>query len=218
MKNIILLFMLSIVVAVFLSGCGETSIEPVDGDTLTDEGQEVGDEGKEIKDEGEKEEEPESESSEEDTEIGTRSKPLTIGERISLQYNDFFDGDVHLEMELLEVISGDEAWGMVKEGNSFNDEPGENQEYVLAKFYVKVLEVENEPFDLNHAQFDAVSESGNAYDEFLSVSGLEPNLSNEMYEGAEREGYTYFLIDQDDENPLIAFKRRSDGEVWFELK
>ncbi|WP_265416757.1 hypothetical protein [Alkalihalobacillus deserti] len=40
---------------------------------------------------------------------------------------------------------------MIRKGNEFNDEPGENQEFMLAKFYVKAHEVENEPFDLNHA-------------------------------------------------------------------
>ncbi|MDT8862965.1 hypothetical protein N0O92_22610 [Alkalihalobacillus sp. MEB130] len=164
-------------------------------------------------------EEDEKGSSEEDTnEVGTRNNPLTIGERVSLEYRDLFYGNVQLEMEMLEVISGEEAWELVQKGNPFNDEPGDNQEYVLAKFYVKVHEVEEEPFDLNHAQFDAVSAAGNSYDDFVSVSGLEPDLWNEMYTGAEREGYTYFLVDKDDEDPLAAFMRRSDAEVWFKLR
>ncbi|MED1602799.1 hypothetical protein P4U41_16215, partial [Alkalihalophilus marmarensis] len=152
------------------------------------------------------------------SEVGTRSAPLKIGERVTLDYNDLFYGDVSLEIELLEVISGDEAAELVSLGNPFNDEPGEDQEYVLAKFNVKANQVEKEPFDLNHAQFDAVSESGNTYDEFISVAGLEPDLGNELYTGAERTGYTYFLVDKDDQNPLAAFKRRTEAELWFELK
>ncbi|MFC0560922.1 hypothetical protein [Halalkalibacter alkalisediminis] len=166
----------------------------------------------------EESQEAEAASSKDKNEVGTRNNPLTIGERVTLSYNDLFQGNVKLDIEMLELISGDEAWDLVRKGNQFNDEPGDNQEYVLAKFHVKVHEVENEPFDLNHALFDAVSSGGNTYDDFISVSGLEPDLWNEMYEGAEREGYTYFLIDKDDEDPLAAFQRRSDVEVWFELR
>jgi hypothetical protein len=151
-------------------------------------------------------------------EIGTRNNPFSIGERVSLTYYDIFHGNVQLDIELLEIISGDAAWEMVRKGNQFNDEPGEGQKYILAKYHVVVNEVEEEPFDLNHALFDAVSSGGNTYDDFISVSGLEPDLGNELYEGAEREGYTFFLVDQNDDNPLAAFQRRSDAEVWFQLR
>ncbi|WP_368505364.1 hypothetical protein AB3N04_06880 [Alkalihalophilus sp. As8PL] len=166
----------------------------------------------------EEEEEEETEESEGKSDVGTRDNPLAIGERVTVEYNDLFYGNVSLDVELLEVISGDEAAERVQDGNPFNEEAGENEEYVLAKFYVKAHEIEEEPFDLNHAQFDAVSSTGNAYDGFISVSGLEPDLSNELYSGAEREGYTYFLVDKDDENPLAAFKRRTDAELWFQLR
>ncbi|MFC0469300.1 hypothetical protein ACFFHM_01790 [Halalkalibacter kiskunsagensis] len=168
--------------------------------------------------EEEEEIEEESSSADSEKEVGTRNNPLTIGERVSLTYYDLFHGNVQLDIELLEVISGDAAWEMVRQGNQFNDEPGEGQEYILAKYHVVVNEVEEEPFDLNHSLFDAVSSGGNTYDQFISVSGLEPDLWNELYEGAEREGYTYFLVDQDDENPLAAFQRKSDAEVWFQLR
>ncbi|WP_209121142.1 hypothetical protein [Alkalihalobacillus sp. BA299] len=167
----------------------------------------------------EPEQEVEADSSDnKEKDIGTRANPLTIGERITLNYYDWLHGQVHLEMEFQEVISGDEAWNMVREGNQFNEEPADDQEYILAKFYVKVLEVEEEPFDLHQALFDAVSSAGNTYDDFISVSGVEPSLSNEMYAGAEREGYTYFLVDKNDDNPLAAFQRRTDAEVWFKLR
>lgn len=153
-----------------------------------------------------------------ENQVGTRKSPLALGEQVNISYNDLFHGDVELDIELLEVISGEEAWQLVKAGNQFNEAPAADQEYVLAKFHVKVNAVETEPFDLNQAQFDAVSSGGNTYDGFISVSGLDPDLSNELYEGAERVGYTYFLIDKDDDNPLISFNRRNDGEVWFEVR
>ncbi|MDV2883632.1 hypothetical protein RYX45_00465 [Alkalihalophilus pseudofirmus] len=202
----------AVTAAMLITGCGEeAAIEKVEESTETS-AEATSVEGSETEDVEVEEETAEA------SEVGTRSAPLQIGERVTLDYNDLFYGDVSLEIELLEVISGDEAAELVSQGNPFNDEPGENQEYVLAKFNVKANQVEEEPFDLNHAQFDAVSESGNTYDEFISVSGLEPDLGNELYTGAERTGYTYFLVDKDDQKPLAAFKRRTEAELWFELK
>ncbi|MBU9723828.1 MULTISPECIES: hypothetical protein [Bacillaceae] len=238
MKKLLLNSILVAAALVLIAGCGEeASIESVDTDadsqenTATETGTEAEDdagtedqdateESSADNDASEEEEASEEENSdeEENTDIGTRSNPLTIGERVSIEYFDIFHGNVSMEIEMLEVISGDEAWDMVREGNQFNEEPGEGQEYILAKFHVAINEVEEEPFDLYHAQFDAVSTSGNTYDDFISVSGLEPDLSNELYEGADREGYTYFLVDKHDEAPLIAYQRRGDAEVWFELR
>jgi hypothetical protein len=200
-------FVSFVAAALVVTGCGEeSSVERVDE---TEDATEVA---------AAEEDESATEESEGKSDVGTRDNPLAIGERVTVEYNDLFYGNVSLDVELLEVISGDEAAERVQDGNPFNEEAGENEEYVLAKFYVKAHEIEEEPFDLNHAQFDAVSSTGNAYDEFISVSGLEPELSNELYAGAEREGYTYFLVDKDDENPLAAFKRRTDAELWFQLR
>lgn len=216
MGKVMLRIFLLVSLMLVLVGCGENaSVERVvnENDNLEANNSEIVE-----TDDSEHEDESSEDEAEAEEEIGTRENPLSIGERVSIQYYDIFHGDVKLDIELLELIHGDEALQMVREGNEFNDEPDEGQEYILAKFYVKVNEVEDEPFDLNHAQFNAVSTDGNTYDEFVVVAGLEPDLQNELYEGAEREGFTYFLVDKDDEAPLAVFNRGSDAEVWFQLR
>ena len=146
--------------------------------------------------------------------IGTRNNPAEIGDRLYLEYNSILEGEVEINIILLETVRGEEANNMVQEANQFNPEPEEGEEYLLARFEVEVEYVEEEPFDINHAQFDAVSEDGIVYDDFLSVAGLDPNLRNDLYEGAVHEGWTYFLVDQGDE-PLMAYHRTRDYEVWF---
>ncbi len=149
-------------------------------------------------------------------ELGTRKSPSGIGDRLTIQGDDIFVGAFTIELELLSLVSGDDAWQMVREANMYNDPPEEGMEYILAKFYVAVLEVEEGPFDMSHAKFDAVSAEGRVYGGFISVAGLEPSLRVELYEDADHEGWTYFMVEQDD-TPVAAFDRGRDSEVWFTL-
>ena len=149
----------------------------------------------------------------------SRTSPAKIGDILVMEKDDWLIGKVKYEIELLEVISGGEAWEIVQKANMFNEEPGEGKEYILAKFRVKILETEgDEPFELNHAMFDVISTEGIEYTDFLSVSGLDPDLSADLYEGAEHVGWTYFLVNKQDTNPLAVIDRKSDSEIWFQLK
>ena len=56
------------------------------------------------------------------------------------------------------------------------------------------------------------------YDDFVSVAGVEPTLYNDLYEGAEHAGYKFFLIDRDDQAPVVAMQRRGPAELWFDLR
>lgn len=148
----------------------------------------------------------------------SRNNPANKGQTVIINRDDWFYGKATLEMELKDVISGEEAWNIIKEANMFNSEPEDGKEYILAKFRVKVIYVEKEPFEISHVLFDAVSGSGIAYDDFISVAGLEPDLSTDLYQDAEYEGWTYFLVDENDPNPLVVFDRKRDSETWFKLK
>lgn len=150
-------------------------------------------------------------------EVGTaRNNPAGIGDRILIEGEDFLVGRYTLELELLDIVSGEEAWERVREGNMFNGPPDEGMEYILAKFYVAVLGVEEEPFNMNHAKFDAVSSEGKVYGGFLSIAGVDPTLRVELYEGADHEGWTYFMVEQGD-TPTAVFERGGNNEVWFTL-
>lgn len=147
----------------------------------------------------------------------TRNDPAGIGEVLTISRDDWLDGASTIELELLRLVSGNDAWEMVQQANRFNDEPDEAKEYILALFRVIALEVEEEPLELTHAMFDAVSGTGVVYGDFISVAGLTPSWRVELYEGAEVEGWTYFLVDVDD-TPVAAFDRGKDSQVWFALR
>ncbi len=148
----------------------------------------------------------------------SRQQPAELGDVVTFTRTDFIDGRVELEMELQEVISGEEAWQIIKHANIFNEEPGGDEEYILAKFHIRVNRAESDvAFSLTHVMFEAVSETGVVYTDFITVSGLLPSLRADLYEGAEHSGWTYFLVKKDD-NPVVAFDRRMDSEQWFRLR
>jgi cobalamin biosynthesis protein CobT len=162
--------------------------------------------------------EDENEEAPEGDEFGTRNNPVKHGETVEVKGNDFFYGDFHYELTLVESVAGEVAWDMVKEGNQFNEEAGEGKEYILAKFDLQLHFVEEEPFDVYGQRFDVISESGSSYEDFVSVSGLEPEFNSDLYEGGSVEGWVAFVVNEDDEKPLAVFDRSTDGGVWFDLR
>ncbi|WP_163969594.1 S-layer homology domain-containing protein [Oceanobacillus halotolerans] len=155
-------------------------------------------------------------SSDQPLEDNSRTNPANIGDIVTVEHEDWLDGYQKYEIELKESISGNEAWEIIRNANIFNDPPEPGMKYVLAKFRIKVLDLEEEPYNINHAKFDAVSKDGVKYDNWVSVSGLSPNLRTDIYTGGEHEGWTYFMVDETDE-PLAVFNQSGDDEVWFDI-
>jgi hypothetical protein len=149
----------------------------------------------------------------------SRQNPAGLNETFIVEMDDWLVGRVTFEIEMIEVISGDKAWQVIKAGNQFNDPPGEGKEYIMAKFRVKVLETEeDEPFSLMMIYFSCISGSGVEYTDFVSVAGVVPTLWNDLYEGAEHAGWEFFMVDKDDDKPVVAMERKTPAEVWFDLR
>lgn len=145
---------------------------------------------------------------------GTRKNPIAVGETATFDgMNTIFD-QYTVELTVTEVVRGEEAAAIVKEGNRFNDEAPAGKEYILVKFHINALDSANdEKINLNNAMFEFVSKSGVKYDDFVAVAGLEPALTD-VYAGGEMDGYVPALIDEGD-SPNIVFLERNDGGIWF---
>ncbi len=148
----------------------------------------------------------------------SRTNPAGLYQPIRVQVDTWIDGKVVLELEMLELISGHTAWSIVKGWNMFNDEPESGKEYILAKFRVKIVELEEEPWNINHAQFDVYSATGVMYTDWVSVAGKNPDLRTNLYEGAEHIGYTAFLVRTDDSPVAVYMARWDDNAIWFDLR
>ena len=69
---------------------------------------------------------------------------------------------------------------------------------------------------LNNALFKFVSQKGVKYNDFVSLAGLKPALTD-LYKGGEAEGIVYGMVDEGDQ-PLVVFLERNDGGTWFSLE
>lgn len=147
--------------------------------------------------------------------VGTRTNPLPFNTTILFNGNDTLFDKYQVELTLLDVVRGPDALAMVLDANEFNSEPEEGKEYLLAKFKFRALSSENDAMiDINNASFTLVSEDGNVYDSFVTVSNINPSL-REMYAGATWEGYACFEVNTDDKNPNIVFLERNNNGIWF---
>ncbi|BCI60614.1 hypothetical protein [Solibaculum mannosilyticum] len=145
---------------------------------------------------------------------GTRKNPIAVGETVTFDGMGTTFDQYTVELTVTEVVRGEEAAAIVKEGNRFNDEAPSGKEYILVKFHINALDSANdEKINLNNALFDFVSKSGVKYDDFVSVAGLEPALTD-VYAGGEIDGYVPALIDEGD-SPNVVFLERNDGGIWF---
>ena len=154
-----------------------------------------------------------------ETQDNSRTSPAGVREKFLVEKDDWLVGRISYEIEMIHVISGEEALNIVKEGNQFNEEPEEGKEYVLAEFVVTVIETEDDDaFDLRMGiSWSAISGEGREYTDFFSVSGIN-RLQGDLYKGASATGYQPFIIDLDDERPVAAHDRRGPTEIWFDLR
>lgn len=151
------------------------------------------------------------------TAVNSRLSPAKKGEKITIIHNDFTCGKQILEITLLDLLRGDKAWSKIKAANSYNEPPAEGKEYIIAKFRIRVLDTENDkPVRISHSSFDIVRSDGTVYNDIFYIAGLNPNLSTDLYKGADYEGWTYFMVDIND-TPLAAIFRNYESATWFDI-
>ena len=148
-------------------------------------------------------------------EKGSKNNPAQIGDVISSSFQDILEGQINLTMEMIDIISGDSAWTMIKNSNQFNDEPATDQEYIIVEYNIKLNSVDEGPYSISQVDFDAVSSNGVVYNEFFSVV-LDNKIDTDLYSGAEHTGYVVYLVDKNDK-PYGVFNRKDEGEIWFDI-
>lgn len=171
----------------------------------------------------EKPEENKEEKKEEKKESakGTRSNPVTFKEAAVIPetiYDDNSDAfKAKIELSIIEVIRGQQAFDILKKENQFNDPAPEGFEWVLVKAKGKVVESETEdyPYWLSESDFKFVGSDGKVSNE--DVSAVVPDeLSDELYNGAEGEGYFADVVKVNDDFKLEF--EGTDSSVFFNTK
>lgn len=230
MKKIISVF-LSLALVCTIVGCSSSGVSQEDYDALLAENtalkQEVEELKNALKDAEKSTSEPEPPSSSNpnsnnnsnnntSNDAGSRKNPLKVGESFDGVYTEYDDYQYGMTITLLEVISGDEAWELIKAANQFNDPPGEGMQYIMAKFSVTYhtdIGGEDRPLELNSVNF-SYSTSSYRIEDLPRVVEPDPAFDIELYEGATGEGWVVFLANADEESPKAVFL----DALWFDLK
>jgi hypothetical protein len=122
-----------------------------------------------------------------------------------------------------DVLTGADAWGLLKRTNQFNSPPGEGNEYVLAKFYASVAgEADNEVFNTWDASVWSLVANGRAFDGSRTNLGLvmpKPEFEGEIVPPGEIEGWTAFEIPAGAEKAAVLLRQgqAQKGGFWFSL-
>jgi len=136
----------------------------------------------------------------------------------------------NVELTLLEIMRGDEAWKRIKGQGSFNEPPKAGFEFVLVLirfgYFRRSRGMEGEVYRLTKGQFVAVSPDGKTeYEIPTSLSQPEPQLiGSTISPGEARDGWILLQIPKDERRPLLIFKRQNMegvhgvwGPIWFQL-
>lgn len=156
-----------------------------------------------------------SDSSKDDP--GSRKNPLKVGESYDGVYTEYDDYQYGMTITLLEVISGEDAWNLIKAKNQFNDPPGEGMQYIMAKFsitYHTDITGDDRPLELSAYAFSYSTSTYKIIEDLPHVVEPDPEFDIKLYEGATGEGWIVFLAAADEESPKAVFL----DSLWFDLK
>lgn len=149
--------------------------------------------------------------------LGKRLNPAKLGQIITIEVNSSDGESCTLEVELMESVVDEDAQVMA-EGITDYVGPGENRQYAFAKFRIKNIKNKSNkdlPFPLSSIYFNYATSNYKKYNDWISVIGLEPDITADLYEGAEHFGWVTLYVEKDDPNPKVVFL---GGEgVWFDL-
>lgn len=146
------------------------------------------------------------------------SSPAPVGEHFILNRQaDDYNGACKIDIALEQIKSGKDAWKTIQAASNFNKAPGNNEEYILVRFKIKIIEPTHMSIIINHTHFNLVNKDGNVYNNDSKVRRVfgMPYFDN-MYEDGICTGWISLLKVADD-YPRVVFDKGKNTEVWFSL-
>lgn len=161
-------------------------------------------------------------------------KPVPIGVSVKtkIERGDAYSAPeiFDLEITVLEILRGREAWGRIQSEGVSDVPPLAGFEYVLARisfgYYCRGRGFGETPYTLTNGQFAAMSSDGKTrYEMPSTLKHPEPGLVGESFSpGDSREGWVLLQVPNDEKQPRLIFNREYVegvygiwGNVWFEL-
>ncbi len=131
-----------------------------------------------------------------------RDNPYPVGELIQAP---------NWDLQILEVLRGEEAWQMVYEANEYNEPPAEGMEYVLLKIFARSTYANDEEHEITYSDFKL---TGDRYMRYFSayVVDPEPALDALLFPGGETEGWITFPVGVGEGNLVLIFDEWANFE------
>ena len=195
-----------------LVACGADTVENKE-DVVVDNTEEV---------EMPEESKVEEEVSEKESEYGKRSNPVPVGEWASIEESIYDDEDNALDavfnLRITDVVRGEEAFGILKNENQFNEEAPEGHEWVIVSLEAKLVEGDEDfPFTVV-PWFSIIDSTGSevSQDDWGTLDGNEYGYVD-LFEGGETSGrYVFYALEGDD--TLLSYEQFLNGSTYFSLK
>jgi hypothetical protein len=142
-------------------------------------------------------EESSDDSTEVQVSVGTsRSNPASEGSKVTT------DG-----MEFVIVSSIRPANDIVMEGNTYNTEPEDGQEYIFIELQVKCIESSDEQCSVNLYNLKLVGSAGVERDAEWFITGVENLLEDtDFYGGTTIRGFIPFIVNQDEVDLILVYE------------
>lgn len=131
----------------------------------------------------------------------------------------------NMNLTLLEVVRGDEAWEQLREASDTNKPADPGFDYVLARVKFEYY-ARGTPglcvHEVTPQQFTAFSADGVDYPA-ANVSPPKPEMRGELSSGEFLEGWIAVLVPQADQKPMLSYSADEGGAVmhgggkWFKL-
>lgn len=125
-----------------------------------------------------------------------RNNPSSITEKVVTE---------DWEINVIEVVRGDEAWRMVQEANQFNEPPSAGMEYIAIKVYVRYIGTEDKWENITGHYFKTTGSANVLYD-LPMVVDPSPPLDITLYPGGEYEGWVVVQAAEGETNLTLVFE------------
>lgn len=107
------------------------------------------------------------------------------------------------DVQVLEVVRGEEAWKAIQSANQFNEPAPEGMEYLLVKLHVKSTYTDSDEHTIGSGDFKVTGDRLIKYFTALAVPP-DPPLDGKLFGSGETEGWSAYLVGQGEGNLILV--------------
>lgn len=184
------------------------------------------------KDEGLKKEEIKEEGN---TSVTSKQNPARMNEKQIITKKDYKGNlEYKIEFTMTDLVSGQNALnilldkdeylvtGVSKSGYLNDKKWTDDEEFIMAKFKLKVIETKDNKSKLfTTVSFEHVGKDNVFYNSVYDINhprNLETFLYKDIYPGGEVGGWIIFKVNKNDNKVVTVFEKDRTSETWFDLR